>query len=69
MKRICSNEVQLSSRLEDLEHWFCNRDYKKQMIHNKMRKVHMTKENLLRNREKQHKNDRLTLVLTYHPAS
>ena len=53
MKRICSNEVQLSSRLEDLEHWFCSRDYKKQMmIHNKMRKVHMTKENLLRNREK-----------------
>ena len=69
MKRICSNEEKLSSRLEDLEHWFCSRGYRKEIVHSEIQKVHsMHRENLLRKREKQHKNDSLTLALTYHPA-
>ena len=64
MKEICSHEEKLSSHLEDLEHWFCSRDYKKQMVHSEFQKVHsMNRENLLRKREKQDKNDTLTLVL------
>ena len=69
MERICSNEKKISSRLEDLEHWFCSRGYKKKMVHSEFRKVYtMNRENLLKKREKQDKNDSLTLVLTYHPA-
>ena len=69
MKRTCSNEEKLSSRLEDLEHWFCSRGYKKEMVHREIQKVpSMNRENLLRKSEKQGKNDSLTLVLTYHPA-
>ena len=50
MKRICSNEENISSRLEDLEHWFCSSDYKKEMVHSKIQKVHsMNREDLLKN--------------------
>ena len=67
--RLCSNEEKLSSRLEDLEHWFCSRGYKKEMVHSEIQKLHsMNRENLLKKREEQDKNDSLTLVLTYHPA-
>ena len=38
MKRICSNEEKLSSRFEVLEHWFCSRDYKKEMVHSEIQK-------------------------------
>ena len=38
MKRICSNEEKLSSWFEDLEHWFCSRDYKKEMVHSEIQK-------------------------------
>ena len=69
MKKNCSNEKKLSSRLEDLEHWFCSRSYKKKMVHSELQKVYtMNRENLFKKREKQDKNDSLTLVLTYHPA-
>ena len=71
MKRISSNEEKLSSRLEDLEHWFCSRGYKKEKVHSEIPKVHsMNRENLLKKREKQDNNDSitLTLVLTYYPA-
>ena len=68
MERICSNEKKITSRLEDLEHWFCSRGYKKKMVHSEFQKVYtMNRENLLKKREKQGKNS-LTLVLTYHPA-
>ena len=69
MKKNCSNEKKLSSRLEDLEHWFCSRSYKKKMVHSELQKVYtMNRENLFKKREKQDNNDSLTLVLTYHPA-
>ena len=69
MKRICSNEEKLSSRLEDLELWFCSSGYKKEMVHSEIQKVHsMNRENLLKKREKQDNNDSLTLVLTYQTA-
>ena len=69
MKRICSSEKILSSRLEDLEHWFYSMGYKKEIIHCEIQKVHsMNRENLLRKREKHDKSDSLTLVLTYHPS-
>ena len=49
MKRICSNEEKLSSRLEDLGHWFYRRGYKKEMIHSVIQKAHsMNRENLLK---------------------
>ena len=69
MKRICSNEEKLSSRFEDLQHWFCSRGYKKEMVYSETQKIHsMNRENLLKKLEKQDNNDSLTLVLTYHPA-
>ena len=69
MKRIFTNEEKLSSRIEDFEHWFCSRGYKKQIVDSEIQKVHsMNREKLLKKREKQDKNDSLTLVLTYHPA-
>ena len=69
MKRICSNEKNLSSRLEDLEHWICSRGYKKEVVHSEIQKIYsMNRENLLRKHEKQDNNYSLTLVLTYHPA-
>ena len=59
----------MSFRLEDLEHWFCGRGYKKEMIHSKIQTVYrMNTEDLLRKRKKKDKNDRLTMVLRYHPA-
>ena len=69
LKRICSNKEKLSSRLENLEHWFCNRGYREEMVHSEIQKVHsMNRKNLLKKPEKQDKNDSLFLVLTYHPA-
>ena len=39
------------------------------MVHSEIREVlSMNRKNLLKKREKQDKNDSLTLVLTYHPA-
>ena len=39
------------------------------MVHSEIQKVHsMNRKNLLKNPEKQDKNDSLFLVLTYHPA-
>ena len=39
------------------------------MVHSEIQKVHsMNRENLLKEHEKQDKNDSLILVLTYHPA-
>ena len=32
MKRICHNEEELSSRIENLEHWVCSRGHKKRFI-------------------------------------
>ena len=41
----------------------------KEIVHSEIQKVHaMTRENLLKKREKQDKNDSLILALTYHPA-
>ena len=57
MKRICSNWEKLCSQLEDLEHWFCNRGYKKEMVHSEIQMVQsMNRENFLRKREKQEKD-------------
>lgn len=68
-KRICSNEEKLSSRLEDLEHRLCSRDYKKEMVHSMIQKGHsMNRQKLLIKPEKQDNDDSLILVLAYHPA-
>ena len=59
MKRICSNEEKLSSRLENLEHWSCSRGCKKEMVHSEIQKVHsMNRENLLKNMK-----NRITMIV------
>ena len=69
LKRICSNEEKISSRLEDLEDWLCSMGYIKEMVYSEIQKVHsMTRQNLLQKREKQDKNNSLILFLTYNPA-
>ena len=72
LKRICSNEGKLSSKPKDLGHWFCSKGYKKETVHSEIQKVHsMNRENLLKKREKQDKNDSLKIKchITITPSS
>ena len=66
MKRTFSNEDKASSRLENTEHSFCSRGYKKKMAHSEIQRVQSTNgKNLSRRNEKQYKNVSFILVLTF----
>ena len=68
LKRICSTEVTLTQRLQQLEEWLIKRGYKKDTVHSEIERVHsIDRETLLQKRQKV-LDDNITLVLTYHPA-
>ena len=68
IKRICSNEEQLNNRLMDLESWLVKRGYQRTDVHQQIQRVHdVARDELLIKRPKP-VDQRITLILTYHPA-
>ena len=68
LKRIISNEETLVERLNELESWLTNRGYKKEKVRSEINRVHsLERDDLLRKRTRNTDN-KITLVLTYHPA-
>ena len=68
MRRIISDDIVLDERLKELESWFTNRGYNSEKVRPEIDRVKtMNRTDLLSKREKEIDN-RITLVLTYHPA-
>ena len=68
MRRIISDDIVLDERLKKLDTWFTNRGYNSEKVKPEIeRGKTMSKADLLSKRKKEIDN-RITLVLTYHPA-
>ena len=68
LRRIISDDIVLDERLKELETWFTNCGYHSEKVKPEIERVKtMNKTDLLRKLKKEIDN-RITLVLTYHPA-
>ena len=68
LRRIISDDIVLDQRLKELEIWFTNRGYNSEKVKPEIEGVKtMNRADLLSKRKKEIDN-RITLVLTYHPA-
>ena len=68
LRRKISDDIVLDERLKKLETWFTNRGYNSEKVIPEIEKIKtMNRTDLLSKREKEIDN-RITLVLTYHPA-
>ena len=68
MKRICSSEDVLQDRLKQLEEWLTNRGYKQEKVRAEIDRVNNRDRSDLLGKKQKTFDNRLTLVLTYHPA-
>ena len=68
LRRIVSDDIVFDERLKELETWLTNRSYNSEKVKPEIERVKtMNRADLLSKRKKEIDN-RITLVLTYHPA-
>ena len=68
IKRICSTNESLTTRLEQLEEWLIKRGYKKDVVHSEIERIHFVERETLLEKRQKVADENITLVLTYHPA-
>ena len=68
IKRICSDEEDLQQKLNDLESWLIDRDYRAEVVRPEIRKVNSIDRNVLLEKGLKHQKNSVTLILAFHPA-
>ena len=68
LKRICSDENDLQQKLVSLESWLVNRGYRAEKVKPEIQKINSIDRTNLLIKKPKHKENSITLVLTFHPA-
>ena len=68
LKRICSIEEKLNSRLEQLKPWLVKRGYKEDHVDSEIERVKLVKRTVSFQKRDKKVDDSITIFLTYHPA-
>ena len=68
LNRICSNNLFYDNRCNELEKWLSDRNYKQKLVREQILKANaVSRETLHNNKRNTQVEDRLVLILTYHP--
>ena len=68
LNQICSNNLFYDNRCNQLEKWLYDRNYKQKLVREQILKANaVSRETLLNNKRNTQVEDRLVLILTYHP--
>ena len=68
LRRIISEDILLDGRLKELETWFTNHGYNAEKARPEIEKVKIMNRTGLLSKRKKEIHNRITQVLTYHPA-
>ena len=68
LKRTCSIEEKLKSRLDQLKPWLVKRGYKEDHVDSEIERVKLVKRTVSFQKRDKKVDDGIAIVLTYHPA-